>query len=310
MKVTDIFVRRPVLAIVVNILILIGGIVAWRSLNVRQYPRSENAAVTVSTAYIGANSDLVRGFITTPLERAIASADGIEYIQSWSTPGLSTITARLKINFDGANALSEINTKVNQVRGDLPPEAEVPLISLTTADSEFAAAYLSFTSEELKQNEITDYLVRSVQPRLAALPGVQRAEILGGHTLAMRIWLKPERMAALNISPTEVRRALAANNYLAALGQTKGEYQQVSLIANTDLTSVEEFRQLVVRERGGAIVRIEDIADVELGAENYDFEVRFSGSTATFIGIWPLPNSNSVDVINGVREEMESIKEA
>jgi multidrug efflux pump len=308
MKLTDLFIRRPVLAMVVNLIIVIAGLQAIRSLNVRQYPRSENSAVTVTTVYVGASADLVRGFITTPLERAIAAADGIDYIQSESSQGKSTITARLKINYDPIKALSEISSKVDQVRNDLPPEAEVPVINVESADTQFASAYLSFTSEILKQNEITDYLVRVVQPRLSAVEGVQRADILGARTFAMRIWLKPDRMAALNISPMQVRQALAANNYLAAVGRTKGSLVQVNLTANTDLRSVEEFKRLVIREQGGATVRLEDIGDVVLGAEDYDAEVHFSGQTAVFMGIWPLPNANSLDVIRRVRTEMAGVQ--
>ena len=304
---TDIFIRRPVLAIVVNLVIIIAGLQAYNSLNVRQYPRSENASVTVTTAYIGASAELVRGFITTPLERAIAECDGIDYLQSSSAQGVATITARLKLNYDANKALSEISTKVNKVRGDLPPEAELPVINIISADSQFAAAYLNFRSDILEQNEITDYLVRVVQPRLTAVPGVQRAEVLGARTFAMRIWLKPERMAALNISPAQVRSALAKNNYLAAVGQTKGSLIQVNLTANTDLRSVEEFKQLVVLEAGGTIVRLQDIAEVVLGAENYDTEVRFSGQTAVFMGIFVLPNANSIDVIKRIRAEMVGI---
>ncbi|HBG73724.1 MAG TPA: multidrug efflux protein, partial [Deltaproteobacteria bacterium] len=220
MNFTDLFIRRPVLALVVNLLIIIAGLQAIRTLNVRQYPRSENATVTVTTVYIGASANLVRGFITSPLERAIAAADGIEYMESKSALGLSTISVRLRLNFDSTRALAEISSKVDQVRRDLPPEAEVPVINIESADSRFASAYLSFSSGILQQNEITDYLVRIVQPRLSALPGVQRADILGARTFAMRIWLKPDRMAAFNISPAQVRQALAANNFLAALGRT------------------------------------------------------------------------------------------
>ena len=309
MNITDIFIRRPVLAIVVSLIITIAGLQALLTLNVRQYPRSENAAVTVSTVYVGASAELVRGFITTPLERAIAAADGIDYIASESRQSLSTITARLKLNADAIKALSEISSKVDQVRGDLPPEAEVPTINVESTDSEFASAYLSFTSDILQQNQITDYLVRAVQPRLSAIAGVQRADILGARTFAMRIWLKPERMAAHNISPVQVRRALAANNFIAAVGQTKGSLVQVNLTANTDLSSVAEFRRLVVRESGGTLVRLEDIADVVLGSEDYDTEVRFSGQTAVFMGIWPLPNANALDVIKAIRKEMAAIQE-
>ena len=307
MKFTDIFIRRPVLALVISFLIVIAGLQAIRSLNVRQYPRSDNAVVTVTTVYVGASAELVRGFITSPMERAIAAADGIDYLESQSAQGLSTINARLRINYDPIKALSEISSKVDQVRGDLPPEAEVPIINVESADSQFASAYLSFTADVLKQNEITDYLVRVVQPRLSALEGVQRADILGARTFAMRVWLKPGRMAAYNISPVQVREALAANNFLAAVGSTKGSLIQVNLTTNTDLQSVGEFKRLVVREQNGAVIRLEDIADVVLGAENYDAEVRFSGKTAVFMGIWPLPNANSLDVIKRVRSEMDAI---
>jgi len=307
-NITDLFIRRPVLAIVVNLIIVIAGLQAVRTLNVRQYPRSENAAVTVTTVYIGASAELVRGFVTTPLERAIAAADGIDYMESQSSLGLSTINVRLKINYDATRALAEISSKVDQVRRDLPPEAEVPVINIESADSRFASAYLSFTSDVLKQNEITEYLVRIVQPRLSAIAGVQRADILGARTFAMRIWLKPERMAALNISPSQVRRALAANNFLAALGRSKGAFIQVNLTADTNLKTVDEFRRLAVREQNGTVIRLGEIADVALGAEDYDAEVRFSGQTAVFMGIWPLPNANSVDVINRVRAEMSAVQ--
>jgi multidrug efflux pump len=308
MKFTDLFIRRPVIAIVVNLIIVIAGLQAIRTLNVRQYPRSENAAVTVTTIYVGASAALVRGFITTPLERSIAAADGVDYIESESKQNVSTIRARLRLNYDANRALSEIASKVNQVRGDLPPEAELPIINIESADSQFASAYLSFSSQFLKQNEITDYLVRVVQPRLSAVEGVQRADILGARTFAMRIWLKPDRMAALNVSPAQIRQALAANNYLSAVGQTKGSLVQVNLTANTDLRSVKEFQQMVIREKDGSVVRLGDVADVVLGAEDYDVMVNFSGDTAVFVGIWALPNANSLDVIKRVRSEMEVIK--
>ena len=308
MTFTDLFIRRPVLAIVLSLLIIIAGLQAYRSLNVRQFPKSEDAAVTVTTNYVGASAELVRGFITTPLERVIASADGIDYIESQSSQGVSTISVRLKLNYDATKGLAEIGSKVDQVRRDLPPEAEVPVINIESADSKFASAYLSFTSETLKQNEITDYLVRVVQPRLSAISGVQRADIRGARTFAMRVWLKPDLLAAHNISPAQVRQALAANNYLAAVGQTKGSLIQVNLTANTDLRSVEEFKRLVVREQNGALVRLSDVADVVLGAEDYDSLVRLSGQTAVFIGIFPLPNANSLDVVRLVRKEMAALQ--
>jgi len=309
MNFTDIFIRRPVLAMVVSLVIIIAGLQAIKSVNVRQYPRSENSTVTVTTVYVGASAELVRGFITTPLERAIAAADGIDYLQSKSAQGVSTISARLKLNYDATKALAEISSKVDQVRADLPPEAEVPIINIESADSQFAAAYLSFTSDVLAQNEITDYLARVVQPRLSALAGVQRADILGARTFAMRIWLKPDRLAAYNITPAQVRQALAANNYLAALGHTKGALIQVNLTADTNLRTIQDFKRLIVRSENGANIRIEDIGEVVLGAEDYDTEVRFSGKTAVFMGIWPLPNANSLDVIELVTTEMAAIQE-
>jgi multidrug efflux pump len=308
MKFTDLFIRRPVLAMVVNLVILIAGLQAIRTLSVRQYPRSDIAVVKVTTIYVGANADLVRGFITTPLERVIASADGIDYIESSSAQGVSTITVHLKLNYDTNAALTQVQAKVAQVRNDLPPEAEAPIIELETADTQFASMYIGFSSAELDQNQITDYLTRVVQPKLSAVSGVQRADILGSRTFAMRIWLKPDRMAALGISPSDVRDALANNNYLSALGRTKGSMVSVNLVANTNLQTTEEFRNLVVKEKGGTIVRLGEIADVVLGAENYDDDVRFNGQSATFMGIWVLPTANSLDVIKRVRAELPGIQ--
>ncbi len=308
MKLTDIFIRRPVLAIVVNLIIIVAGIQAVRSLNVRQYPKLESATVTVRTVYVGANADLVRGFITTPLERAIAAADGIDYIESQSVQGLSTINVRLKLNFSAADALADISARVNQVRADLPPEAQVPAINIEPSDAQIAAMYLSFGSTILEDNQVTDYLIRVVQPRLSAIEGVQRADILGGRAFAIRAWLKPERMAALNVTPSQVRQALAANNYLSAVGQTKGALVEVNLTADTDLKSVDEFRRLVVKQQGDSFVRLSDVAEVVLGAETYEQDVRLSSQRAVFMGVWVLPNANSLDVIARVRTELEQIQ--
>src|SRR6187200_356591 len=316
---TDLFIKRPVLAMVVSFVILIAGSKAilpilfpklggLGGLNVRQYPRSDIASISITTVYVGADAELVRGFITTPLERAIAAADGIDYIQSQSQQGVSTITARLKLNYDAHKALSDISSRVDAIRRDLPPESQIPVIAIQAADSQFASAYLSFTSDILQPNEVTDYLVRLVQPRLTAIGGVQKADILGGRTFAMRIWMKPDRMAALNISPSQVREALSRNNFLAAVGNTKGSLLQVNLTANTDLHTAEQFKQLVIRQDKNTLVRVGDIADVVLGAEDYNTEVRFSGQKAVFMGIWVLPNANSLDVIKRVRVELEQIK--
>ncbi|HXT21296.1 MAG TPA: efflux RND transporter permease subunit, partial [Thermoanaerobaculia bacterium] len=308
MKFTDLFIRRPVLAMVVSLVVLIAGLQSIRSLSVRQFPRSDIAVVKVTTAYVGANADLVRGFITTPLERVIAAADGIDFMESSSAQGVSTITVHLKLNYDTNAALTQIQAKVAQVRNELPPEAEAPIIELETADNQFAAMYLGFSSKDLDQNQITDYLTRVVQPKLSAISGVQRAEILGGRTFAMRVWLKPAEMAARGISPSDVQQALAANNYLSALGRTKGSMVSVNLVANTDLQTPDEFRQLVVKEGAGGVVRLGDIADVSLGAENYDQEVRFNGESATFMGVWVLPTANTLEVIGNVRKAIPEIQ--
>jgi multidrug efflux pump len=308
MKLTDLFVRRPVLSMVVNLVILIAGLQSIRSLSVRQFPRSDLANIKVTTAYVGANADLVRGFITSPLERVIASADGIDYLESSSGQSISTITAHLKLNYDTNAALTQIQAKVAQVRNQLPPEAEAPIIEMETSDSQFAAAYLGFSSKDLDQNQITDYLTRVVQPKLSAINGVQRAEIFGDRTFAMRVWLKPEKLAALGISPSQARDALAQNNYLSALGATKGSMTSVNLVANTDLRTVDEFKQLIVKESNGQVVRLGDIADVVLGAETYDQDVSFNGQSAVFMAIFPLPTANTLDVMKQVRAELPEIQ--
>jgi multidrug efflux pump len=308
MKLTDLFVRRPVLAIVINVLVVVAGLQAVRAISVRQYPRLESATVTITTPYVGAASDLVNGFITVPLERAVAAADGIDYIESESARGISTIHVRLKLNFDAASALADISTRVNQVRADLPPEAEIPSITIEPSDAAIASMYLSFRSPLLQDNQVTDYLVRVVQPRLSAIDGVQRADILGGREIALRAWLRPDRMAALGVSPSQVHDALAANNFLSAVGETKGNLVQMDLAARTDMRSADDFKKLVVRRSGDALVRLDQVADVSLGAEDYDSEVRFSGERAVFMGVWVRPNANVLDVIAAVRKSMDELR--
>lgn len=307
---TDLFIRKPVIALVVNIIILVVGIVAYTKLNTRQYPRSDSAVVNVTTIYFGASADTVRGYITTQLERVISSADGIDYIESTSGAGISTIKVFLRLNYDTNAALAQVSAKIDQVRNELPPGAETPTINVETADSQFASAYLSFYSDSLDQNQITDYLNRMVQPRLSSVKGVQRADVLGGRVFAMRVWLKPDQLAARGISPSEIRSALQANNALAAVGSTKGSMLSMSLVANTDLKNVDDFKKLVVAERNGAIIRLADVAEVVLGAEDYNTEVKFDGQTATFMGIWVLPTDSTVEVIKRVRAVMPEIERA
>ena len=307
---TDLFIRKPVIALVVNIVILVVGVVAYTKLNTRQYPRSDSAVVNVTTIYYGASADTVRGYITTQLERVISSADGIDYIESTSSASVSTIKVFLRLNYDTNAALAQISSKIDQVRNELPPSAETPTINVETADSQFASSYISFYSDSLDQNQITDYLNRMVQPRLSSVKGVQRADVLGGRVFAMRVWLKPEELAARNLSPSDVRAALQANNALAAVGSTKGSMLSVSLVANTDLKNVDEFKKLVVAQRNGTIIRLSDVADVVLGAEDYNSEVKFGGQTATFMGIWVLPTESTIEVIKRVRETMPEIERA
>lgn len=305
MRFTDVFIRKPVLALVVSLMILLLGARAGLDLNVRQFPEVQNAVITVSTTYIGADAELIQGFITSPLERAVAAAEGIDYIVSTSSAGMSSVQAFLRLDYDPNEALTEVAAQVNALRSELPEAAQDPVVRLSVGD-DTAAMYLSFYSDVLDNNEITDYLVRVVEPQLATIPGVQRANIIGARTFAMRVWLDPERMAAFNITASDVLAALRSNNVLAALGRTKGQMVAIDLNAATDLESVEAFQQLVVRSEGGALVRLEDIAEVELGAESYQSAVTFNGESATFIGIEVSPDSNSLDVIGRVREVWEN----
>ncbi len=306
MTFTDIFIKRPVLAAVISLMILLLGLRAWTELNVRQYPEMKNAVVTVATTFIGADAELIQGFITTPLEREISSAQGIDYVQSTSLPSVSSIQVFLRLDYDPNEALTQIAAKVNKVRRDLPEGSEDPVIELSVGET-IAAMYLSFYSTILDNNQITDYLVRVIEPRLSTLPGVQRALIIGDRTFAMRIWLKPERLAALNLTASDIQTALQANNVQAAVGATKGALVSVDLKANTDLNTAEEFRNLVIRSEGGAIVRLRDVADVVLGAETYNTDVSFNGQSATFIGVEVAPDANALDVVARVREEWPDI---
>ncbi|AJD49983.1 RND transporter, hydrophobe/amphiphile efflux-1 (HAE1) family protein [Isoalcanivorax pacificus W11-5] len=301
MKFTDLFVQKPVLAWVVSLFIFLLGVRAVTELNVRQYPELQDAVVTVTTTYIGADADLIQGFITTPLEREIATAEGINYITSSSTGGVSLIQAFLRLDANQNAALTQIVAKVNKMRGELPAEAEDPVVDMTVGDTT-AAMYLAFYSEILDNNQTTDYLVRVVEPLLSTVPGVQRAEILGARTFAMRIWLDPARMTALGVTASDVYGALQSNNVLSAVGSTKGSLISIDLTAETDLQSVAEFEELIVRESDGAITRLRDVANVELGAESYGTSVSFGDQAATFMGIEVAPDANSLDVIKAVRE--------
>ena len=306
-KFTDIFIERPVLATVVSLTILVLGLRSIGLLPVLQYPRTQNAVVTVTTTYVGADPALVAGFITTPLENSIAQANGIDYMSSVSRQSVSTITAALRLNYDPDKALTEINTKVNAVLNQLPPGSQQPVITVKIGQT-LAAMYIGFASDVLTPNKITDYLIRVVQPKLQAVEGVQTAEILGGKLFALRAWLDPDKLAAYNLTAADVSAALTANNFLSAVGATKGQMVQVNLTASTDLRSVEDFRNLVVKQRSGAVVRLSDVANVTLGSEDYDSEVGFDGKKAVYIGIQVAPTANLLEVIAGVRNVFPGIQ--
>ncbi len=302
MHYTEIFIRRPVLATVLSLAIFVLGLRAILSLPVLQYPRTENAVVTISTTYYGADSDVVAGFITTPLEAAISEANGIDYMTSTSTNGVSTIIANLRLNFDPNQSLTEINTKVASVRNVLPPESENSVITVAIGET-IDSMYIGFASDVLPPNQITDYIVRAVQPKLQSVEGVQTAEVIGARNFAMRIWLNPEKLAAYNLTATDINRALQANNYISGIGNTKGQMVQISLTTNTELHSVDEFKKLIVKqEQNGSFVRLDDVATVVLGSEDYDSEVKFDDNKAVYIGIKIAPGSNLLQVIERVRK--------
>ncbi len=307
MKFTDIFIRRPVLATVVSLLLLVLGLRSIELLPVLQFPRTENAVVTVTTTYTGADPDLVAGFITTPLENSIAQANGIDYMTSVSKQSVSTITANLRLNYDTDKALTEIATKVNAVLNQLPPGSQQPVITVQVGQT-IDAMYIGFSSDVLPANKITDYLIRVVQPKLQAVDGVQTAEILGQKLFALRAWLDPTKLAAYNLTAADVQAALANQDFLAAIGSTKGQMVQVNLTASTGLHSVDEFRRLIVKQQGGAVVRLGDVAHVTLGAEDYESAVGFDGRQAVYIGIQVAPAANLLDVIKRVRDVFPSIQ--
>jgi multidrug efflux pump len=306
-KFTDVFIKNPVLAIVVSLLILVLGLRALLDLTIRQYPKTENAVVIVTTAYYGADADTIAGFITQPLEQSIAQAQGIDYLSSTSVSGVSTITATLRLNYDANRALTQIQTQVSAVRNQLPPQAQQPVLTVQVGET-IDAMYMGYRSDVLPSNSITDYLARVVKPKLDSIQGVQTAEILGGRQFALRAWLDPARLAAHGVTAADVYNALGSNNYLAAVGTTKGEMVSVDLTAATDLHSVDEFRKLAVKQKDGAIVRLEDVGTVVLGAEEYDSNVSFSGKLAVFIGIKVAPDANILDVAQRVRDAMPDIQ--
>jgi len=305
---TDVFIRHPVLAIVVNLVILLVGWRAATTLPVQQYPKIESSSLLITTIYTGASAETARGFLTTPIERVVSAISGVDYIESTSRAGYSLVTVRLKLNHSATTALAEVSARLQQVRSELPAEAEPPIVEIQRADRPYASFYLSFTSDQRTVPEMTDWLARTLQPQLTTLPGVQRVGVEAGRPIAMRIWIDPDRLAALGLSPGDVHEALRRNNYLAAVGRTKGNLVQVNLLANTDLRSVDDFEELIVAERGGAITRLKDVATVELGAEEADMVAKFSEKEAVYFSVWPLAGVNEIEVAHRLHAEMERLR--
>ncbi len=307
MNFTDIFIRRPVLATVVSMLLLVLGLRSLSSLPVLQYPRTENAVVTVTTAYYGADPDIIAGFITTPLENIISQANGIDYITSASQSGLSTITANLRLNFDPNKALTEINSKINSILNQLPPESQRPVLNIAIGQT-IDSMYIGFSSDALPPNKITDYLIRSVQPKLQSVDGIQLAELLGSKYFSLRAWLDPNKLRAYSLTAADISAALANNNFIAGLGRTKGLMVQVNLTASTNLHSVEEFENLIIKQQEGAIIRLKDVAKVTLGSDDYESTVSFDGDKAVYIGLQVAPSANLLEVIGRVKEVFPDIQ--
>jgi len=308
MHFTDLFVKRPVLSVVISLLILILGLRSIGLLKVREFPYTQNAVVTVTTVYTGSDPSVVAGFITTPLENSIAQANGIDYLTSTSTQSVSSIQANLRLNYDPNKALTEINTKVNAVLNQLPKDAQQPVITVAIGET-IDSMYIGFYSKVMSPNKITDYLIRVVQPKLQAVEGVQTAEVLGARRFAMRIWLDPEKMAAYGLTAVEVSNALASNDYISTVGRTQGQMVTINLVADTTLHSVDEFKDLIVKSQKGAIIRLNDIARITLGSEDYDTAVAFDGDKATFIGIKVAPGANLLTVVDNVRKAFPLIQE-
>ncbi|KTD32050.1 efflux RND transporter permease subunit [Legionella israelensis] len=307
MNFTDIFIKRPVLAMVISLLIFLFGLNSINNMQIRQFPRLDNTVITVTTSYPGADANLIAGFITTPLESSVASAEGIDYITSSSVQGLSTITLNIKLNFDPQVAFTDVMSKVQQTLNQLPPEAQQPVI-VKSSDVSTPLMYISLDSEDMTPQQITDYATRVVQPQLETVDGIAKAEIMGGATYSMRVFLDPVKMAALSVTPADVSNVLARNNFLTAAGNTKGEYVAINISAKTDLNNAEEFRKLIIRSDKNSIIRLKDVGHVELGSQDYDTSVTFDGKKAVFIALTPTPTANPLTVISDARKAMPIIQ--
>jgi multidrug efflux pump len=307
MSFTERFIRRPVLSSVVSLLILLLGLQGLANLQVRQYPEVKETAITITTVYVGASADLIQGFVTTPIAKAVISAEGVDYVTSSSRLGVSTVTVQMKLDSDPNAALTEVNAKVQAVRASLPTDAEDPVVAKGTGQS-FALMYLTFASPQMSPQQVTEYLIRVIQPRLSTLEGVADAEILGGRNFAMRVWDDPLRPAARNLTAADVVAAINSANFLSAPGNTENEFVAYSLESQTTLQTAEAFELLPLNSEGDQIVRLRDVAQVELGPASTDVKVMFSGREGTFIGVTTTPSANPLDVARLVHAEVAAMQ--
>ncbi|MDQ9483384.1 MexW/MexI family multidrug efflux RND transporter permease subunit [Serratia marcescens] len=306
MTFTDLFVRRPVLALVVSTLILLFGALALSKLPIRQYPLLENSTITISTEYPGASSELMQGFVTQPIAQAVSSVEGVDYLSSSSVQGRSVVTVRMALNRDSTQALTEVMAKVNQVRYKLPEQAYDPVIERSAGEAT-AVAYVGFSSKTLSTPALSEYLTRVVEPMFTTIDGVAKVEVFGGQKMAMRLWLDSDRLAGRGLTAADVADAVRRNNYQAAPGKVKGQYVVANVRVNTDLTSVEEFRNLVVRNDGNGLVRLKDVGTVELGAAATETSALMDGEPAVFLGVFPTPTGNPLVIVDGIRHLMPAI---
>lgn len=303
----DIFVRRPVLAVVISLTFVLLGLFLIFKIPILQFPKIENSAVIISTAYPGASAEVVQGFVTDPIERVAATIPGVDFVDSSTTAGTSTVTAWLDLNVSSTDALAELSARLNEIRSDLPAAAKDPAIQVQRTDRPYAVMYLSALSDRLSRAELTDYLEREVNPQLSSIDGVQRISLEGGRDPAMRVWIDPVKMTALNLAADDVMMALQSNNVLAAIGRTENEQQRINLLSNATLQTVTEFENLVVLKRQGNLVRLSDIARIELGEERGEDEARFNKEMTIYVAVWPLPGANEIDIGDEVYKRVEKI---
>lgn len=310
-SIMDIFCRRPVLAIVMSLALCLVGIRAAIELPILQFPKIESASLQIVTPYVGASAEVIQGFITEPIEMAAASVPGVDYVDSNTTPGVSTVTLWLRRGVDSTRALAELSSRLDQIRFELPAGAEDPSVQVVRADRPFAVFYLTVNFDEetagMSRLEVTDYFSRRVVPSLSTIPGVQRVGLEGGRSPAMRIWLNAEKMAAFDVAADDVSQALRANNLVATVGRSENPQQRVGLLTDTSLTTPEEFENLIIRQVDGAQIKIKDIAEVKLGEEEGQVSSRLDKNTVLYISVWPLPGANEIEIGDRLYEMLEKI---